>query len=38
MPKKAKTEKCQICKKPVQVMCQKGTGFCSQKCEKASKA
>lgn len=28
------TEICEWCKQPVRIMCQKGTGVCSQRCAK----
>lgn len=32
MPEQA--EQCKVCKKPVRMMVQKGTGLCSQKCKR----
>lgn len=31
-PDRTGSEICEFCKQPVRVMCQKGTGVCSQKC------
>lgn len=31
------TETCNWCTDPVRVMCQKGTGFCSQQCARLAK-
>lgn len=39
-PKKAdkpKKEKCRVCKRVVQVMCFRHTGYCSQLCEREDK-